>query len=60
MIAYEVLGRDSYRQEELPNDPYKRGNYYNGGNVFRDIWTWNHGYQYTPEQLTVNLFGGVQ
>jgi hypothetical protein len=54
MILYELLGRDEYRQEELANDPYKRGNWYNNGNVFRDFWTGYHGKRYTPESLGIS------
>lgn len=54
VVLYVCLGRDEYRQEELPNDPWKRANYYNDGKVFRDIWTWNHGYEYTPVQLGIS------
>jgi hypothetical protein len=53
MFVFECQGRDEYSQQPIPNDPWKREQYYNNGKVFRDIWTWNVGYQYTPEQLGI-------
>jgi len=53
MWIFECMGIDEYKMNPIPGDIYKRGDYYNKGKVFRDIWTWNHGYQYTPEQLGI-------